>query len=143
MQPRWLIWNCDGTAYAIARYMARILVINDDDGILDTYEAVLRGLGHEPVTKEIASSGPEIIQDVNADALIVDLQRPDEEDYGLRIIEELRAAPETREFPIVLATGAGPELQPILPRLESLEVEVLRKPFDIGQLESVLGRYEL
>ena len=31
--------------------MARILVINDDDTILDTYEAVIRGLGHEAVTK--------------------------------------------------------------------------------------------
>jgi CheY-like chemotaxis protein len=123
--------------------MARILVINDDDTILDTYEAVIRGLGHEAVTKATASSGPEVVRDVDADALIVDLQRPDEEEYGLRIIEELRAAPETRAFPIVLATGAGPELQPLLPKLESLEVEVLRKPFEIGELETVLGRYEL
>jgi CheY-like chemotaxis protein len=123
--------------------MARILVINDDDAILDTYEAVIRGLGHEPVTKSTASSGPEIVQDVAADALIVDLQRPEEEEYGLRIIEELRAEPRMQAFPIVLATGAGPELQPILPRLERLEVEVLRKPFEIEDLESVLGRYEL
>jgi CheY-like chemotaxis protein len=123
--------------------MARILVINDDDTILDLYEAVIRDLGHEAVTKATASSGPEIVHDVEADALIVDLQRPDEEEYGLRIIEELRAAPETQAFPIVLATGAGPELQPLLPKLESLEVEVLRKPFEIGELESVLGRYEL
>jgi CheY-like chemotaxis protein len=123
--------------------MARILVINDDDAILDTYEAVIRGLGHEPVTKATASSGPEIVQDVAADALIVDLQRPDEEEYGLRIIEELRAAPKMQAFPIVLATGAGPDLQPILPRLERLEVEVLRKPFEIEDLESVLSRYEL
>ena len=123
--------------------MARILVINDDDTILDTYEAVIRGLGHEPVTKATASSGPEIVHDVEADALIVDLQRPDEEEYGLRIIEELRAAPETHAFPIVLATGAGPELQPLLPKLESLEVEVLRKPFEIGELESAIGRCDL
>ncbi len=124
-------------------HMARILVINDDDGILDTYEAVIRGMGHEVVAKATASSGPEIVQDVEADALIVDLQRPEEEQYGLRIIEELRAAAETRAFPIVLATGAGPELQPILSRLESLEVAVLRKPFEINELESALDRYEL
>lgn len=123
--------------------MARILVINDDETILDTYEAVIQGLGHEPVTKATASSGPEIVHDVGADVLIVDLQRPDEDEYGLRIIEELRAAPETKAFPIVLATGAGPELQPILPRLQSLEVEVLRKPFEIRDLKSVLDQYEL
>lgn len=123
--------------------MARILVINDDDGILDAYEAVIRSLGHEPVAKATASSGPEVVQDVKADALIVDLQRPDDDEYGLRIIEELRAAPEMQAFPIVLATGAGPELEPMLPRLQSLEVEVLRKPFELTELESVLGRYEL
>ncbi len=44
--------------------MARILVINDDDTILDLYEAVIRDLGHEAVTKATASSGPEIVHDV-------------------------------------------------------------------------------
>ena len=55
--------------------MARILIINDDDAVLDTYEAVVRGMGHEPVTKETASSGPEVVRDVQADALIVDLKQ--------------------------------------------------------------------
>ena len=118
--------------------MARILIINDDDGILDTYEAVVRGMGHEPVTKDTAASGPEVVRDVRADALIVDLQQPDEDEYGLRIIEELRAQAETRAFPIVLATGAGAELEPVLNRLQSLEVEVVRKPFQIDELESVI-----
>jgi CheY-like chemotaxis protein len=123
--------------------MARILVINDDNDLLDTYEAVISGLGHEPVTKAIAASGPEIVHDVEADVLIVDLQRPQEDEYGLRIIEELRAAPETQAFPIILATGAGPDLDPILPRLQSLQVPVLHKPFAIEELEFVLGRYVL
>jgi DNA-binding response OmpR family regulator len=118
--------------------MARILVINDDDDVLDTYEEVIRGMGHEPITKATASSGPEVVRDVKADALIVDLQRPDEEEYGLRIIEELRATPETRAIPILLATGVGPELQPVLGRLQALDVELLRKPFQIGDLESVI-----
>ena len=118
--------------------MARILVINDDDDVLDTYEEVILGMGHEPITKATASSGPEVVRDVRADALIVDLQRPGEDEYGLRIIEELRATPETRAIPIVLATGAGPELQPVLGRLQALDVGLLRKPFQIGDLESVI-----
>lgn len=118
--------------------MSRILIINDDDSILDAYEAVVRGMGHEPVTKEVAASGPEAVRDCRADALIVDLQRPDEDEYGLRIIEELRAQHETRAFPIVLATGAGPELEPVLDRLQSLEVAVVRKPFQIEDLESAI-----
>jgi CheY-like chemotaxis protein len=118
--------------------MARILVINDDDTVLDTYEAVIVGMGHEPVTKVTAASGPEAVRDVGADALIVDLQRPEEQDYGLRIIQELREQAETRAFPIVLATGAGPDLQPVLARAKSLDVEVVRKPFRIERLEAAI-----
>jgi CheY-like chemotaxis protein len=70
--------------------MAIVLVVNDDRTMLDVYEAVLRDLGHEPITKMTASSGPDTVRDVGADALLVDLERPDEEEYGLRIIEELR-----------------------------------------------------
>jgi DNA-binding response OmpR family regulator len=118
--------------------MARILVINDDDSVLDTYEAVIAGMGHEAVTKAMAASGPEVVRDVGADALIVDLQRPGEEEYGLRIIEELRAEPETQAIPIVLATGAGSDMQPVMARLRSLEVEVVPKPFEVGDLEAVI-----
>lgn len=115
-----------------------MLVINDDDSILDTYEAILRDMGYEAVTKATAASGPEIIRDVGADALIVDLQRSDEHEYGLRIIDELRAEPELETLPIVLATGAGGELEPQLDRLRAMAVEVLRKPFAVGDLESAL-----
>ena len=118
--------------------MARILIINDDDSIMDAYEAVVRGMGHEPITKEVAASGPEAVRDSQADALIVDLQRPEEDEYGLRIIEELRAQHETRAFPIVLATGAGAALEPMLHRLQNLAIEVVRKPFQIEDLESAI-----
>jgi DNA-binding NtrC family response regulator len=53
--------------------MARILVLNDDQTMLDVYEAALRQLGHEPVTKEIVDSGPETVREVAAEALVVDL----------------------------------------------------------------------
>ena len=86
--------------------MAVVLVVNDDNDTLDMYESVLIALGHEPVTKETVASGPETVRDVGADALVVDLQRPDEDQYGLRIIEDLRADEETRAIPIILCTGA-------------------------------------
>lgn len=118
--------------------MVRILVLNDSQPMLDVYDAALRELGHEAVTRAIAQSGAETVRQVDAQALVVDLQRPDEHHYGLRIIEEMRAEPEFRAFPILLCTGAGDELAAVLPRLASLSVPVLRKPFDIGELSSAL-----
>ena len=119
--------------------MAVVLVINDDDDLLDTYESMLQSLGHEPITKEAVASGPETVRDVGADALVVDLQRPDEDDYGLRIIEELRADEETRTFPIILCTGAPEAVHSLGPRLDQLGVPVVLKPFSIDVLDQTLS----
>ena len=100
--------------------MAVVLVVNDDNDTLDMYESVLIALGHEPVTKETVASGPETVRDVGADALVVDLQRPDEDEYGLRIIEDLRADEETRAIPIILCTGAVDAVESVRPRLDVL-----------------------
>jgi CheY-like chemotaxis protein len=118
--------------------MAVVLVVNDDYAMLDMYESMLIALGHEPITKETVASGPETVRDVGADALVVDLQRPSEDEYGLRIIEELRADEETRAIPIVLCTGAADALESLRPRLDALAVPIVVKPFSIGELERTL-----
>jgi CheY-like chemotaxis protein len=117
--------------------MARVLVINDDETILGVYRDILVSLGHEAMTRKTAETGPEAVRDVAADALIIDLQRPEEAEYGLRIIEELRADPEMGSLPIVLATGVS-EL-PKRETLEALEVHLVRKPFHIQEIEVALG----
>jgi DNA-binding response OmpR family regulator len=114
--------------------MARILVINDDAAILRLYEDLLSELGHEAVTQATARTGPQTVRDVQADMLVVDLQQPDEHEYGLRIIEEIRATPDLTAFPIVLCSGATEELAPVLPRLASLDIPVLQKPFEVDEL---------
>jgi CheY-like chemotaxis protein len=118
--------------------MAVVLVVNDDYAMLDMYESMLIALGHEPITKETVASGPETVRDVGADALVVDLQRPSEDEYGLRIIEELRADEETRAIPIVLCSGAADALESLRPRLDALAVPIVVKPFSIGELERTL-----
>ena len=123
-------------AYPIT--VAVVLVINDDSELLDAYESALLSLGHEPVTKVTMASGPETIRDVGADALVVDLQRPNEDDYGLRIIEELRSDPQTRSFPVILCSGAVDAVRSLRPRLDELGVPVVVKPFSIHDFEQTL-----
>lgn len=118
--------------------MAVVLVINDDSDLLDAYESALLSLGHEPVTKVTMSSGPETVRDVGADALVVDLQRPDEDAYGLRIIEELRSDPQMRSFPVILCSGAVEAVRSLRPRLDELGVPIVVKPFSIQDLEETL-----
>jgi CheY-like chemotaxis protein len=119
--------------------MAVVLVVNDDNDMLDMYESMLTTLGHQPITKETLASGPETVRDVGADVLVVDLQRPSEDEYGLRIIEDLRADEETRAIPIVLCTGAVDTVESLRPRLDALAVPIVVKPFTIDELEQTLS----
>jgi len=119
--------------------MAVVLVINDDRDLLDTYQDLIRQMGHEPVTEMAAQSGPQTVRKARAEALVVDLQRPDESDFGLRVVEEVRADPELRALPIIVCTGAAePYLAPVRGRLDSLGVPVLPKPFTLQEFEAAL-----
>jgi CheY-like chemotaxis protein len=118
--------------------MAVVLVVNDDRDMLEMYEALIRQIGHEVVTETVVESGPETVRAVQADALVVDLRRPDDREYGIRLIEEVRADPEVSAVPIILCTGAVEQIGPLMPRLESLRVPVLPKPFRADELEQVL-----
>jgi CheY-like chemotaxis protein len=119
--------------------MAVVLVVNDDHDMLDLYEVIIREIGYEVVTETIVESGPAAVSAVRADALVVDLRRPDEVDYGLRLIEEVRADPEVGSIPIILCTGAVEQIVPLLPRLKKLKVPVLPKPFHASDLERTLA----
>jgi CheY-like chemotaxis protein len=118
--------------------MAVILVINDDADMLDLYQAFIREMGHVPVTKMAVESAPDTIREIDPDALLVDLRRPDEDEYGLRIIEELRADPELNALPIILCTAGAQEVRPLLQRLDLLDVPVVLKPFSTDDLERTL-----
>jgi two-component system alkaline phosphatase synthesis response regulator PhoP len=118
--------------------MAVVLVVNDDADMLDIYESVLISMGHQPVTKMIVSSGPATVREVGADALVVDLQQPDENEYGVRIIREVRADPQTSDVPIILCTGAAEAVRPLMPQLDALGVPIVIKPFAVQDLETTL-----
>jgi CheY-like chemotaxis protein len=119
--------------------MAVVMVVNDDRDMLDMYEALIRQIGHEVVTETIVESAPEAVRAVKADALVVDQRRPDDREYGNRLIEDVRADPDVSNIPIILCTGAVEQIGPLMPRLESLQVPVLPKPFHADQLEQVLA----
>jgi CheY-like chemotaxis protein len=118
--------------------MAVVLVVNDDDTMLDVYASVLQSMGHEPVTKLSVDSGVETVQDIGAQALVVDLQGPGGDPAGLRIIEEVRADSQMGNFPIVLCSGAPEVLEALRPQLVAMQVGVVVKPFTLAELEAKL-----
>jgi CheY-like chemotaxis protein len=120
-------------------HMAVVLVINDDRDLLETYQELIRQMGHVPVTEVAAQSGPETVRAAGAEALVVDLERPDESEFGLRVVEQVRADPELQALPIIVCTGAPePHLAPVRGRLDELGVPVLPKPFTLEEFEAAL-----
>ena len=119
--------------------MAVVLVVDDDHDMLEAYRALISDLGHEVVTEVIVESGPQAVRDAQADAMLVDLQQPHQDDYGLRLIEEVRADPVVKAIPIILSTAAVEEVHAMRPVLDRLQVAVLRKPFRMTDLEAALA----
>jgi DNA-binding NtrC family response regulator len=118
--------------------MAVVLVINDDQDMLSLYDAVIRDMGHRPVTKIQVDSAAAIVREVGADALIVDLQSPWDAESGLRLIREVRQDEEIARIPIILCTGAAQEVEPLLRRRRLRDIPVIAKPFAVTDLQAAL-----
>ncbi len=116
----------------------RLLCVDDDPGILEVMEDLLRSGGHEITT---ASEGTQAIQMVSTaleegepfDAVITDLGMPHVD--GRELIEELRQiAPKT---PVLLLSGWEPHLNTDDP-VHSLADASIGKPPRRGEIERVL-----
>ncbi len=108
-----------------------ILVVEDDDAIRETLVECLEAEGYAATS---AANGTEALDALGhsepPDLVLVDLVMPVMN--GAELLERIRAAPATRDVPVVLMTAATPrDLQP-LPAADAL----LSKPFE---LDTVLG----
>ena len=118
--------------------MAVVLVINDDQDMLSLYDAVIRDMGHEPVTRIKVDSVVEIVRTVKAAALIVDLESPADAESGINIIREVRSDPGVAGLPIILCTGRAQKVAPLLRRRQLTHVPVVAKPFAVTELQAAL-----
>jgi len=120
--------------------MAVVLVVNDDRDMLEVYQAMLGEMGHHAVPRLDLDPDPANVIETGAEALVIDLQAEADPIAGLKVIEELRHHPATRNLPIILSTGAAADVRRLSARLSQLEVPVLIKPFDIDDFRDVVQR---
>ena len=117
-----------------------ILVIDDDEALLEFYQAALEHAGYE------VSLSPTVFEDVadverlHPDLLILDVKLSQADD-GLTQLEQLRSYPPTRSLPVILCTAAA--AKPTRERVEGLRqqgVPVVYKPFEIEKLFQTIRR---
>jgi DNA-binding response OmpR family regulator len=86
----------------------RILVIDDDPGLLELLDTMLSRIGTTPATALTAAEGLELLDSESFDLLILDLMLPDID--GFDVLARLRQDPRFDTLPIlILSAKADPE----------------------------------
>jgi len=106
----------------------RILVVDDDPGILRTVRTNLRGHGFEVETAETGRAALEAYARVRPDMILLDLELPDM--LGFDVIREVRAIGNT---PIIVLSVREAESDKVA-ALDLGADDYLSKPFGVGEL---------
>jgi len=115
--------------------MNKILIIDDEPGIRDLLDTLLRRKGYDVV---VAGNGPEglkVFRRERPNVVVLDLKMPGMD--GLTVLQQVRSL--TPRQPVVILTGAGtPEIEQ---QLRALGVtEFVEKEFSLHRLGDSLKR---
>ena len=119
--------------------MARILLIDDDDGVRASVEATLRHAGHSVVAARNGREALAFFGNNSFDLIVTDIVMPEME--GIETIIEFRKV--GRSIPILAMSGGGQrrETAPYLDAAQKLGADAaLRKPFSAAQLRATVDR---
>ncbi|UCG24059.1 MAG: response regulator, partial [Chloroflexota bacterium] len=116
--------------------MPRVLVIDDDPGILNLVDTALSKRGYDVFTAASGTEGLNRIQDTKPDIVILDKVMPDID--GFEVARRLRREPDFAHVPIVILTGAS-QLGDKLDAFNAGADDYLTKPFEVDELAARLA----
>ena len=113
---------------------ARILIVDDDEGVTQTFARMLRLEGYQVRTAANAETGLVAASEGSPDAIILDLRMPLVD--GLGFLRRLRARDDQRATPVAIVTGDYFLDDEVSAELRALGAELRFKPM---WLEDLLG----
>jgi DNA-binding response OmpR family regulator len=113
---------------------ARILIVDDDEGVTQTFARMLRLEGYQVRTAVTAETGLRVAEESHPDAIILDLRMPIVD--GLGFLRRLREKDEQRGTPVAIVTGDYFLEDEISHELRALGAELRFKPM---WLEDLVG----
>jgi two-component system response regulator PrrA len=116
------------------REVATILVVDDDEGVTQTFARMLRLEGYDVRTAMNAETGLREADRSHPDAIIRDLRMPLVD--GLGFLRRLRARDEQRDTPVAIVTGDYFLDDQVSAELRELGAELKFKPL---WLEDLVG----
>ncbi len=127
--------------------MARVIVVEDDDTLLQTLRYNLQRAGHEVGICTNGSQAVDLIREQPPDLVVLDLMLPGLD--GLEVCRTLRrepANPAVRRLPILMLTARDEEIDKVV-GLELGADDYMTKPFSMHELlarvKALLRRAEL
>jgi DNA-binding response OmpR family regulator len=90
-------------AVAAERSTLKILIVDDDEGVIQTFARMLRLEGYEVRTAMTAERGLDEAAKMHPDAIILDLRMPLVD--GLGFLRQLRQHEDHRATPVAIVTG--------------------------------------
>ena len=119
---------------AASRTTAKILIVDDDEGVTQTFARMLRLEGYQVQTAVSAETGLMEAEESRPDAIILDLRMPLVD--GLGFLRRLRAQPNQRNTPVAIVTGDYFLDEAVSNELQQLGAELRFKPL---WLEDLVG----
>ena len=119
----------------------RVLVVNDTQEVLDLFEEILRNeMGLDTVLMSYAPDELQRISEQSPDLVIVDFVIGGREYEGWQLIQKLRMNRSTEKIPIIACTAATQQVRESEGWLTEQAIDVVLKPFTVGQLEAAVQR---
>jgi len=116
------------------RTAAKILIVDDDEGVTQTFARMLRLEGYQVRTAVSAETGLREAEHSHPDAIILDLRMPLVD--GLGFLRRLRAHDHQRTTPVAIVTGDYFLDETVATELAQLGAELRFKPL---WLEDLVG----
>ena len=113
----------------------KILVVDDEDGILDVTEGFFERKGYQVYTAGDGEKALDIVNREKIDCVFTDINMPVMD--GLELAEQIRQIDST--LPVVVMTGY-PSLENTIQTLKNGVVDYLIKPVNLEQMELTLRR---
>lgn len=114
--------------------MKKILLVDDEYGIVEVLRMLLADEGYEVVTAADGQQALDLLGELTPDAVITDQMMPLV--TGTELFRAMRKLPALRKVPVVLISSA-----PLLPSSAALPWALfLQKPFDFEELRAWLRR---
>jgi two-component system, OmpR family, response regulator VicR len=115
-----------------------ILCIEDEPDMIDLIRLILTQRGYDVRGAKGGQEGLEIIRSEHPDLVLLDLMMPEMD--GWEVYQQMKAAPETRNIPVIVITAKSQSIDKVLGLHIARVDDYLVKPFSPQELLASVER---